>query len=191
MRPKLSATVDSSCASSGHGHTIPPCSLAAIQSLIRGIDQRFGGAPVVREYSYPHGGGYLSQGTAAVLDVKLLDGFSKEFRTLERHRPGTLGHYEGKFLTTVSTSDIFAADVTSEQNTQLLEQQVARFMSKGVVKILEVIKIDHDHSQGALVAGSPTNFQLERFFHEPAVEQAGQRITDRLAAQRFVQAQIG
>ena len=53
-----------------------------------------------------------------------------------------------------------------------------------------MIEVDHNHSQGPLVAGGPADFQFQGFLHEPAVEKPGQRIADRLAAQSFVQPQV-
>src|SRR4029450_11084458 len=63
-------------------------------------------------------------------------------------------------------------------------------MTERVVEALEVIEIEHEDCKRCLVAGASMDFALQGFFEISPIEEAGQRIPNRLSTQRFAQPQI-
>ncbi len=47
-----------------------------------------------------------------------------------------------------------------------------------VVEVLEVVQVEHDHSQRALLAGGPVQLALERLFQVAPIEQTGEGVTN-------------
>ena len=61
----------------------------------------------------------------------------------------------------------------------------------GIVKSLEVIKVEEDYTQWMISALRSLDFLIESVFHEAAVKQARQGIARRLIAEGFPQEQVG
>src|SRR5580700_11188790 len=70
---------------------------------------------------------------------------------------------EGKFFSSEAASQISRTDPAFDGSGNLLEQDVSHLMAEGVVKMLEVIEVQHD--QGKKAAGSlrPVQFTVQRF----------------------------
>ena len=112
------------------------------------------------------------------MHIEPLNGIPEKLRALAGHGSGSFRQDEREFLPSVAAGDIFTTDVSFQQGSELFQQQIARLMSEVVVEVFEMIQIDHDHSEGTLVAGSPPELQFERLFHKPAVEKPCQRVAN-------------
>ena len=122
---------------------------------------------------------------------RLLDGLAQRFRPLPDHFGTPFRQNQGELLASVTAGDILAANVGLQQDAELAQKSVAGFMAEGVVEVLEPVEIEHDHAERTLIARCAPQFEFEGFLHETAVEEIRQRIADRLAAQRFVQLEVG
>src|SRR6202795_2006914 len=64
-------------------------------------------------------------------------------------------------------------------------------MAECVIESLEVVEVEEKKSDGLLLATSQLQLSFERFLQKTPVEQASQRITNRLFTKRFLQLQAG
>ncbi len=63
-------------------------------------------------------------------------------------------------------------------------------MTERVVELLEEVEVDHHDAQGAATAFCAAELALERLLQIATVEEAGQRIANRLIAQRLTELEI-
>ena len=83
---------------------------------------------------------------------------------------GRPGKYEDEFLSAVTACDVLAPDTVSKKVADAAQQHIARRMAVSVIKLLEVVYIDHDETERLLITRYPADFPLERLFHIPPVE---------------------
>ncbi len=62
---------------------------------------------------------------------------------------------------------------------QFLEHHVADGMTEGIVDVLEVIQVDHDHRESVLMPLGANDFVLQELMELAPVVQAGERIANR------------
>src|SRR5580700_9985818 len=64
-------------------------------------------------------------------------------------------------------------------------------MTVGIVELLEVVEVENQNAEGLFGAGATAGLAVEDFGQVAAVIEAGQRILDRLRAQRLAQSNVG
>jgi len=62
------------------------------------------------------------------------------------------------------------SELPLQEATQHLEHGISSFMSMGVVKTLEVVKVQHDHTKGNLGTPGPLDFDQEGFLQITPIE---------------------
>src|SRR3546814_2285144 len=77
-----------------------------------------------------------------------------------------------------------------QQLAELRQQRVATSVAVDVVEGLEVVDVEHQQRQRQPAPLAAREFARRRFLQVAAVEQAGQRIADRLQAQALAQRQV-
>src|SRR5512134_2391264 len=78
-----------------------------------------------------------------------------------------------------------------QEVTQFAQQNIAGFVSMRIIEALEVIEVEHDHTDRALQPQRAVEFPLESLLQITPVEQACERITNGLLPQKVSQLQIG
>ncbi len=101
-----------------------------------------------------------------------------------------VGKNHHEFLASETTDNVFAAKLRLQQMPQRAEDDVARFMAEGIVEAFEMIDIDQQQGNRRVFANGARQFAVERLFHVAAVVKIGQRIADRLRAERLAQLQV-
>ena len=100
-------------------------------------------------------------------------------------------HDQQHLFAAIPARNIFRANIAKQVRAQRLQHRIARFMAVLVIKPLEMVNIEHDHADRAVMPLRPQHLALEPLFHVAPVVQAGQWIVNRLDFQLFPQAQIG
>ena len=121
---------------------------------------------------------------------ELLHRDAEVFGALVRDIRAGVGENQHEFLAAVSTDDVARADLRLEQTAQLAQHHVADIVPERVVELFEMVEIQHDDTEGPGTTLGASQFALEGFFEIAPIEQSGQRVADRLAAQRLAQLQI-
>ena len=116
--------------------------------------------------------------------------------------PQTVGHVKGcvqrslrqqhdELFASVTATDIVAALVAPDEQTQVLQNRVAPLVTVGIVDALEVIDVYHDQAQGPLVTPPAPPFHADAVEELAPVVEPGERVGRRLDAQRVVEAGEG
>ncbi len=116
---------------------------------------------------------------------------------LELHRPFVAGFHTGlgqnqqELFASVAAGNIPAPRYRAENRTQFAQQNIARFVTKGVVELLETIDVDHQDRHRLRISGGAQQFPVQRLLHVTTVEQASQGIADGLVFQSLAQRKVG
>src|SRR4029078_7613684 len=124
-------------------------------------------------------------------DVEVLDALAQLLGALGGRLQGRIRQDQDKLLAAIPAGDVVAAQVRPKETAEFAKDRVAGFVPKGIIKDLEVVDIEHDDAQRLWGARDAPRLSVKRFFEIAAIEQAGEGIADRLAAQRLAQMQIG
>src|SRR3546814_2233053 len=124
----------------------------------------------------------------AAYDVRISDWSSdvcsSDLGALQRGPGRRFGQDQGELLAAVAAGDVLAAAVLGQQLAELRQQRVATSVAVDVVEGLEVVDVEHQQRQRQPAPLAAREFARRRFLQVAAVEQAGQRIADRLQADR-------
>ena len=101
-----------------------------------------------------------------------------------------IGHNQYKFFSTVATRYIIGPCVPKQENADFVKHRISRRMTEGIVEALEVVYIEHCHTQRLTSPRGAVYFSFQGFFQVSSVEQASQSIADGLASQSFTQTYI-
>jgi hypothetical protein len=82
----------------------------------------------------------------------------------------------GEFVPAEAGDRIHFADARSHSPRDFAEQQVSRGVAERIVHGLEVIEIDAQDCQAALIPSSPCQCLLEAIFQQHPVRQMGERV---------------
>ena len=110
---------------------------------------------------------------------RLADLLGPPLRVRERRRRQD----EHELLAAVPARDVPRPRRAAEQRAEARQDDVARLVAEGVVEVLEPVDVEEDQRQRPVLALRAAQLPIERLLHVPAVEQPGQRVADRLAAQ--------
>ena len=93
------------------------------------------------------------------------------------------GHDDEQFLATVAAGNVRCPQSVEQCLGDPEQHDVAGLVSPLVIEALEMIKVDHHHRQRFFLAQGAMDFPRQRLVEVTPVEQAGQRITNRLLEQ--------
>ncbi len=104
---------------------------------------------------------------------------------------GGLGQHEHELLAAEAAGHVFTPEVAEQGRPDLAQERVARVVVEVVVDPLEVVEIEHEHGHGPSRPLRAPHLALQRLLHVAPVEEAGEGIADRLAAQHLAEAHVG
>ncbi len=87
-----------------------------------------------------------------------------------------LGKEHGELVSAHSRQDVGLAHAVPERSRDAPEEIVARLVAEGVVDVLEVVQVDHEHRALGSVARHPLHLAGQLLLEAPPVEEAGQEI---------------
>jgi hypothetical protein len=126
-----------------------------------------------------------------VPDFQVFNDAAQVFRPPRSGFDAALRQENGKLFRTEAARDVFLANDGLQQFPNLPQDGILGIRPDSMACGLDAVDLEHDETERPPVAVGAPQLELERFFHEPAVEKAGERIADRLAAQGFVQLEVG
>src|SRR5579863_7526962 len=149
---------------SPHNHAVAPLRLRVIQRLIGRAQQRL--APTLLRKAR-HADRQRNRIQRA--PPKLTDGVLRFFANLFRAHPRIFerrfrqNHRE--FLPAVTARNVAAAKLRPENAPQRFQNRISRLVPKRIVESLEMVHIDHHHSQRTLLANRALQFAIQRLLH--------------------------
>jgi hypothetical protein len=72
-----------------------------------------------------------------------------------------------------------------------LEHHVSGVMAEGIVKAFEMVEVKEKNGSGLFFTAGQLQFSFQRFLEESAVEQASERIANRLFTKSFAELKTG
>jgi len=102
-----------------------------------------------------------------------------------------LGQDEGELFATVAAGDVLGADAAEKGLANGGQGLIAGRVSEAVVIALEVVEIEHHHSEGAAFAPRGVQFAIEELLHVAAVVQPGEGVANCLQAKCLAKAEVG
>ena len=175
----------------GNGNAVAPFALGAVEGSVGGFEQNIAGRPVLGQGGDSHGNSNDANGLSVMKDGKLANFRANAFRAGLRRLDVGHGEQDDEFLATKAADDIFGSNAFYKKGCGFAKDGVAGIVTVSVVEFLEVVEIEHEDAESGFGADGASGFALHHFFEVTAVEQAGERIADRLVAQRFAQTEIG
>src|SRR5579864_6976864 len=100
------------------------------------------------------------------------------------------GQDDDELFSAETAHNILRADAPAEEGRELAQDRVARIVAVGVVKLLEVVEIEHEDAERLLGPHGAADFSIQRLFEIAAVVESGERVLDGLSAQRFTQPDV-
>src|ERR1043166_6940545 len=88
------------------------------------------------------------------------------------------GQDDGELLAAVAGEQLLLADAPLDAGGKLAEGEVAAEVAEVVVDVLELVDVDHDQREGALITGAASELAVEEFEEVALVEGLGQGIHD-------------
>ena len=98
-----------------------------------------------------------------------------------------LGQQHHKLFAAETAEQVGAAQQGLDVGHQVGQHTVALLVAQGVIDLLEVVDIQQQHRQVAVVPQAAGQFALQRVFHVPAGERVGQRVMRRCMLQLTAQ----
>src|SRR5262249_54871279 len=117
-----------------------------------------------------------------VLAHLLAEGLGEGDSAFERR----LGQDDGELLAAVAGEDLVATDARLDDARELLEHEVAREVAVHVVDALEVVDVEEEDREVALVPAAADDLALERLVEVPLVVDLRETIHDGHAVDLFV-----
>jgi hypothetical protein len=87
-----------------------------------------------------------------------------------------LGKEHGELVPADPRQEIRLTDAMSHRAGHALEKVVARLVAEGVVDVLEVVQVDHEHGAGGAVARHPLGLPGQLLLETAPVDEPGQEV---------------
>lgn len=126
--------------------------------------------------------------------VRICQGFNAEadvFGLVCSHIDIAVGQKNDQLFAAVAARDIGFAQVASDCCRAVAQYGIALGVPILVVQTFEVIEVDHDHGEIAVLTLGQANEAVDGIFHVPPVVKAGQGVAQRLATQFFAKGYVG
>jgi len=83
------------------------------------------------------------------------------------------GKQDDEFFPAIAAYHVFGADALHQCQPEFLQYFVSGAMPVGIVELLEMIQIEHNHTQRLLGSCDPPGFAFKKFAQITAIEYAG------------------
>ena len=127
---------------------------------------------------------------AAMRHEEVLDRFPDTIGALASDLDVGLGQDQHELLAAEAARHVATTHGALQQTTEVAQQGVADVVTERIVELLEEVEVDHHDAERAAAAFGAAELALEGLFQIATVEEAGQRIADRLIAQRLAELEI-
>ena len=146
---------------------------------------------MLRKASHADGESDRSQRVVLVLYGQFLCLFAQRVGSYGGVLGGRFGQDNAKLLSSITANHIVHPEKFAKQVCNRSQNQITRIVAEGIVEALEVIEVDEQDRYGMVLAHGALHFPLQRFLHEAAIEQPGQRIANGLVTQGLAKPQAG
>jgi len=125
---------------------------------------------ILREDGDAHGESHCREALSLELKVEHRGGFANELGALACHILRGIRQDQDELITSITAGDILAAHLPEQEQAELAQDLIPRGMAPGVIGLLKIVHIQHDHPQREFFSRGSQQLTLKGLLHISPVE---------------------